>query len=372
MKTYLVCAIPAALALSGCRGCHTVPDVHAQRKELIETVYASGKIIPDQEYSLSALCSGKICRKLVRDGDTVRKGQVLFEISAEEARNRTEAAAGTYEITAGDLSDQGPRLRNLSLALRNATLRLQNDSLTYQRWKQLWNEGIGTNTNLDNCRMRYEVARNEKEIAREQYQSAFNELRVARNNARTQLGLAQKELEEYSVRSDRDGVVYQTFKEAGEAVRANEVVALVGDRRTPLIRLAVDQQDIDRIRQGQLVLVQADASGNRIDTAQVSRIYPVMNEVDQTFRVDARFTDVRAPLFIHSSVEANIIIRRKAGCLVLPRIALAGKDSVQIEVGRKQKTVRIETGIATLDDIEVLSGIDENTVVKPPAKMERP
>jgi multidrug efflux pump subunit AcrA (membrane-fusion protein) len=369
MRTYFLLA---ALTFIGCWGCRRVATIHAQRKELIETVYASGKIVPGEEYSLAALCTGRIIRKWVQDGDTVHKGQLLYEVGAEDALRRADAAAGTYAITKEDISGTGPRLKDLELALQNARLRLENDSLVYFRWKQLWSENIGTRNNLDNCLMNYEVAQNNWRIAGQQYQAALNELRVTRNNARTQLSAVQKELEEYSIRSDREGIVYQTFKEAGEAVRLNEVVALVGSSRRPEIRLAVDQQDIGRIVPGQTVLVQADAGGSRIYTARVIRRYPVMNEVDQTFRVDAEFTDGVAPAFIHSSAEANIIIRRKPGCLVLPRTALSAKDSVRIGERGRWKAVRIETGISTLDDIEVLSGIDEHSAVRPPEKTEEP
>jgi len=369
MKT---CFLLTALTFIGCWGCRRVETIHAQRKELIETVYASGKIVSGEEYSLAALCTGKIVHKWVRDGDTVHKGQLLYEVSAEDVRRRADAAAGTYAITESDLSGGGPRLKNLELALQNAGIRLRNDSLVYFRWKQLWSENIGTKNNLDNCRMNYETAQNEKRIAEQQYQVALNELRVTRNNAWAQLGTAAKELEEYSIRSDRDGIVYQTFKEVGEAVRLNEDVALMGNGRRPEIRLAVDQQDIGRIVPGLRVLVQADAAGSRVYTARVSRVYPVMNETDQTFRVDAEFADGVAPAFIHSSVEANIIIRRKAGCLVLPRSALAAPDSVRIGERGRWKMVRVETGISTLDDVEILSGIDELTAVRPPEKTGQP
>jgi multidrug resistance efflux pump len=371
MKIIFVRSVLAALTVLGCWGCRRVAVVHAERRELIETVYASGKIVPEAEFSLAALCTGRIVRKWVRDGDTVHKGQLLFDISAEDVRKRAEAAAGTYGISAADLSEQGPRLKNLSLALQNALLRMQNDSLTYWRWLRLWDENIGTKNNLDNCRVNYELALNDWRIAQEQYRVALNELQVARNNAQTQLSAVRKELADYSIRSDREGVVYQTFKEEGEAVRLNEVVALVGNDR-PLIRLAVDQQDIGRIVIGQAVLVQADAAGSRVYKATVDRIYPVMNETDQTFRVDARWMENEAPAFIHSSVEANIIIRRKAGCLVLPRTALAAPDSVRIEDGGRLRMTAIKTGISTLDDIEILSGMDEHAAVRLPEKSETP
>jgi len=209
----------------------------------------------------------------------------------------------------------------------------------------------------------YQLSLNQKKIAEQKYYAAVSDLQVTHSNARSQLSTAGKDLEDFFIRSDRDGVVYQTFKEAGETVYTNEVVALLGERNNQVIRLAVDQQDISRIRTGQQVLLQADVTGNTIYEALVSYIYPVMNEQDQTFRVDALFTGQEAPSFIHSSVEANIIVQKKNKALVLPRKALAGNDSVWVQVKRNRKKTGIKTGITTLDFVEITAGLNEKTPV---------
>jgi hypothetical protein len=97
-----------------------------------------------------------------------------------------------------------------------------------------------------------------------------------------------------------------------------------------------------------------------------------MNELDQTFRVDAFFSAGRTPSFIHSSVEANIIIQRKPGALVLPRTVLASNDSVLVDEGGKLRMRPVVIGISTPDEIEILAGIDEKTRVKLSPKTETP
>ena len=59
-------------------GCNHTPVIYPERKNIIETVYASGKIISADEFNLAALSNGTIVKKLVRDGDTVQKGQLLL------------------------------------------------------------------------------------------------------------------------------------------------------------------------------------------------------------------------------------------------------------------------------------------------------
>lgn len=343
--------------------CNRVTKIYPERKDIIETVYASGKIISANEYKLAALSNGTIIKKLVKDGDPVQKGQLLYVISNEAASERYNAALKNYQVVTSNRSEHSPLLNDLKLTLLNAAVKCTNDSITYYRYKGLLAQDIGTRSNLDNVYTTYQLSMNQKKIAEQKYYAALNDLQVSHSNARSQLTAANKELKDYFIRSEHDGVVYQTFKEAGETVYANEVVALMGENNNQVIRLAVDQQDISRIRTGQQVLLQTDVSGNTIYEAAVSYIYPVMNEQDQTFRVDAVFTRKPAPSFIHSSVEANIIIQKKSKVLVLPRNALAGNDSVWVQVKKSRKKVGIQTGITTLDHVEIRAGLDERTPV---------
>jgi HlyD family secretion protein len=356
--------ISALVVIMTWLGCDNTPVIYPERKDIIETVYASGKIVSANEFKLAALSNGTIIKRLVKDGDTVQKGQLLFVISNEAAKDKFDAALKNYQNVAANLSSQSPLLNDLKLSLQNAAVKCSNDSLTYHRYKNLWVQDIGTKSNLDYVYANYQLSQNQEKIAEQKYYSALNDLQVSQSNARSQLTTAREDLNEFFIRSDRDGVVYQTFKEAGETVYANEVVAVLGAHGNQVIRLAVDQQDISKIRTGQQVLLQSDVSGNTIYEAVVSYIYPVMNEQDQTFRVDALFSNQAALAFIHSSIEANIIVQKKNKALVLPRNVLLGNDSVWIQVKKNRiKKMGIQTGISTLDHVEIISGLDEKTPV---------
>ncbi|OQP49817.1 hypothetical protein A4H97_28440 [Niastella yeongjuensis] len=343
--------------------CNNTPVVFPERKDIVEAVYAAGKIIPENEYKLSSLSNGTIIKKLVKDGDTVQKGQLLYIINNEAAKEQFKAASKNFHMATENLSGQSPLLNDLKLSMQNAEVKCDNDSSIYYRYKALWSQNIGTRNNLDNAFANYQVSLNQKNMAEQKYYAAVNELEVSAGNARSQLASAGKDLQEYFIRSDRDGVVYQTFKETGETVFTNEVVALIGNAGHQLIRLSVDQEDIGSVQTGQQVLLQTDVTGNTIYEAIVSCIYPVMNEQDQTFRVDATFSNLSAPAFIHSSVEANIIIQKKNKALVLPRTALAANDSVWVQVNGDKTKKHIQTGITTLENVEIIAGLDETTPV---------
>jgi len=326
-------------------------------------VYASGKIISENEYKVSSLINGTIVKKLVKDGDTIIKGQLLYVISHDAAKERFNAALKNYHVVSTNLSEQSPLLNDLKLSVQNAQVKFTNDSATWHRYNNLWAENIGTKSNLDNAYTNYLTSLNHKKIAEQKYFTALNDLQVSHSNAQSQLTAARKDLKEYFIRSNTNAVVFQTYKEAGETVYSNETVALLGERSDRVIRLAVDQQDIDKIKTGQQVLLQTDITGSTIYKAKVSCIYPVMNEADQTFRVDAQFAQLPEQSFIHSSVEANIIVQTKNKALVLPRTAFINNDTVLILIKGKETKARVQTGISTLDYVEVLWGIDEKTPV---------
>lgn len=348
--------------------CNQSKIIHPQRKNIIETVYASGKIMADSEYTVYALNPGAVIKKLVKEGDKVSKDQVLYIINNTAPAARLEAADVSYTNARQNLSVNSRILGDLEISMQNAGIKFSNDSLQYIRLKNLWADNIGTKSSLDNAEMQYRTSLNNKRSAKEKYYSTVNDLNVSLKNAHSQLATARNDLNNYIIRAESAGTIYQMMKEKGESVRANDPVALVGKSSDRIIRLSVDQQDIDKIKPGQQVLLKTDISGDKIFQATVIRTYPVMNEADQTFRVDAAFANADSQPYIHSSVEANIIIQRKKQCLVIPNHVLLTGDSVRIKLNGQLKTVAVKTGIHTIDDVEVLSGLDEHTDIIAPSQ----
>ncbi|WP_354003241.1 efflux RND transporter periplasmic adaptor subunit [Mucilaginibacter aquariorum] len=257
-------------------------------------------------------------------------------------------------------------MNDLKIAQENADLKFRNDSSLYNRYKNLWAQNIGTKVNLDNAQTQYELSYNQMKSAREKYLSTLNDLQLSMKNAESTAAGSKADLENYFIRAESRGTVYQLFKEKGEAVKMNEPVALLGRSGARLVRLAVDQEDIRQISAGQQVLLKTDASGEHIFQARISRIYPVMNEADQTFRVDAVFDSQNGPAYLHSSVEANIIVARKTNCLTIPLAMLMAGDSIRVRENGRVLIRAIKTGIRTTNDVEVISGANRHTAILEP------
>jgi HlyD family secretion protein len=356
-KLLIVCIVPALI------GCDTASVIYPTRKDIVETVYASGKIVPQNEHWLSAQKTGIIIKKLVDDGDTVTRGQLLYVINDYVADKRFAAAVASYNAITYNLSPSSPVLQDLQLALHNAEVQLKNDSTNYVRWRNLWEHDIGTKSNLDKSYSQFLVSRNDKQIAEQKYYSLLRDLQTSRRISRSELSSARKNFDDIYIRSDANGIAYRTLKETGELVKDNETLVLLGDECDHIIRLSVDQEDIDKIRVGQQILLEVDAIESEVFEASVTFISQVMNELDQTFRVEARFNPPVNQGFIYTSVEANIIVDKRKKALVLPRTALIAGDSILVRENGREKKVAVQLGISTLDHVEVLSGVRENTAV---------
>ena len=264
-------------------GCNNNQKVYPERKDIIEAVYASGKIISENEHSIYALYNGTVIKKLVNDGDTVVKGQLLYVIRKEISFPGLQS--GPYNSI---------------------------------------NKNLTKNPSF---------------------------ITVPRTT------------EKLFIRSDCDGLIYQATKETGESVRELELLVLIGERFKRVAELSVDQLDIARVKVKQMVLLKSDVTGDTIYEAEVKKIYPLMNETNQTFRVDVALKHNLNFPFIHNTVDGNILIQKKEKALVLPASAVLEGDSVYIENNNHVQKIKIKPGIRGIDFIEVLNGIDENTPV---------
>ncbi|MCQ6958702.1 HlyD family efflux transporter periplasmic adaptor subunit [Mucilaginibacter sp. JC4] len=300
------------------------------------------------------------------EGDSVHRGQVLYILRHTAPAAKMEAAASVLLNARENISVRSRILNDLKIAQENADLKFRNDSSLYNRYKNLWAQNIGTKVNLDNAQTQYELSYNQMKSAREKYLSTLNDLQLSMKNAESTAAGSKADLENYFIRAESRGTVYQLFKEKGEAVKMNEPVALLGRSGARLVRLAVDQEDIRQISAGQQVLLKTDASGEHIFQARISRIYPVMNEADQTFRVDAVFDSQNGPAYLHSSVEANIIVARKTNCLTIPLAMLMAGDSIRVRENGRVLIRAIKTGIRTTNDVEVISGANRHTAILEP------
>jgi multidrug resistance efflux pump len=319
--------------------------------------------VAKDEYEVYSQAEGYLAEKLVQDGDDVSIGDALFVIEADQQSARYRLARDNYDMAASNYRDNSPVLGELRAAITTAESKLKFDSVNYLRYHNLLERNATTRAEFERMKLLYDNSRNEYDLQKSRYEKVKNQLYIDLQNASSQMKIARDESGRYTVRSQVDGKVFRTMKEKGELVRRNEAVAVIGQDSVFYFQLSVDELDVQRIKLGQSVLAKIDAYPETIFNAKVTKIYPMINKQQQSIRVDAELTGRLPGAFSGLALEANIIISQKQRTLVISKSALLPGDSVVIKTASGTQKRKIKLGIETLDEIEVMAGLDSTDVL---------
>jgi HlyD family secretion protein len=331
-----------------------------KRRDLIEVVYASGNLYPQNEYKVISNVTGYLEDLLVKEGDSIQLNQALFNVSGPNRNSEQSASAFALRIADENASNTSPILQQLKEKLASAKAKASNDSLTSIRYTNLAKTGAIAQSDLDKVKTLYESSRREANALKEQVEAQERSLKVEAVQARNRFNQANNNLGDGTIRSMINGKVFEIYKQVGDFVHQNEVIALLGDAGAPYARLSIDESDMALVQTGEKVLITLDAYPNQTFKAIVDKVYPKLNKTEQSVRVDALFTQNPPQGIYGLNLEANIIIRESKNVLTIPRAALLNGDSIQVKRDGNMQKVKIKLGSSDLDFIEILDGISES------------
>jgi HlyD family secretion protein len=216
-----------------------VETAMVERRTVTQTVSASGKIQPEKEVKISSEVSGEIVELTVRDGDKVKKGDLLVKINQDiylSALNRARAAFNSSKSQLAQAEAQFIEANN-----------------NYGRNKTLYEKKVISDAEWDAANSAYKIAQLNVESARFQAESAGATLKEAEDNLRRT-----------TIYSPIDGTVSALYVELGE-----RVVGTAQMTGTELLRVAdlgnmevvvdVNENDIIRVTKGDTAKVEVDA-----------------------------------------------------------------------------------------------------------------
>lgn len=329
--------------------------------KITESVYASGIVKSKNQYQVYATVSGLIEQILIREGDLVKKGDALFVIKNETSRLNTENAGLADEFA--EWNRNGDRLNELKGAIEVARLKMLNDSTLLVRQRGLWAQQIGSRVELEQRELAYTSSVNAFQAAVLRYKDLKKQLDFLAEQSKKQLSISKNIAQDYIVRSQTDGRVYNITKEKGEIVGTQSALAIIGAADDFELELQIDENDIARIKPGLRTLLTLDSYKGAVFEAVITRIDPIMNERTRTLTVKAEFAQKPPVLYPNLTVEANIVIQTKENALTIPRAFLTGDSLVVLENGSARK---VETGLKDYQKAEILSGLHENETIQKP------
>jgi len=345
------------------------------RLDIVETVTGSGKIQPEREVKISSDVSGEIIELPVKEGQEIKKGDLLVKINPDLYQSGLKRAQASVQNARANLSQAEARL-----------ISAQQD---FERNKQLFAKGIISKADYDKAETNYKVALANKKAAQFAINTALANLREAKDNlART------------TIYAPISGTISRLNVELGERV--------VGTKQmtgTEIMRIAnlhnmeaevdINENDIVKIKVGDSARIDVDAylkeqfkgviteiansaanslgSGDQITNFKVKiRILPESYQ-HLTEGKPANYSPFRPGM----TTSVDIISNVKKDVLAVPISAVTVRSDTTAHPKKEMKTSGenfevvfvnnngkakikvVETGIQDDNNIEIIKGLKE-------------
>ncbi len=283
------------------------------KKDLTSTVEASGEVKPKRYVNVSANVSGRITRLYVKEGDVVRKGQLLAQIDSTrfEAENRQSEAA----------------LASSRADLDRALADLEATKLAHERTKRMYADELVADQAMEQADAELKV----KQALVESQRKRINQLEAVLESTRDTL-------EKATVPAPMDGVITSLPKEEGEVVIGAQsfqptIIMTVADLSVMEVEILVDETDIRNVTMGQEAEVRVDALEGVKITGEVTEIgssaiprgalgttTTSSNTGNQAkdFKVTVTLADPPANLRPGLNATADIVTARKQSVMAVP------------------------------------------------------
>lgn len=224
-----------------------------EKRSLIETVSASGKLQPETEVKIQSEVSGQIVELPVKEGDIVEKGQVLVRINPDlytSAYNRADAAFNSAKSS----------LASAKARLVQSQAQFKAQELNFNRQKKLFEEKAISQAEYDNATSQYETAKAEVTASIE----SINGAEFSIESALASRNEASDNLKRTTILAPMKGTVTALTKEIGETVLGNnmmsgDVIMKISALNSMEVNVEVNESDIVRVNVGDTAIVEVDA-----------------------------------------------------------------------------------------------------------------
>ena len=359
-----------------------IPFARATRQTLSDTVSTNGKVEPIEYTDIHVDTAGMVKRLLVHQGDTVRQGQIIAELSqpgltedlqASEARVE-EARAALKTLRAGGRTEDRAELEgnlNRLIAQRAAAQRnlealqrlLASQAATPFEVQQAQQAVNDLDVQIQSLRSRQSSL-----VGKGDLDSAEARLREAEANVR----LARTHLGQNTIVTPLAGTVYDLPAREGAYLNAGDPVASVGKVDPVRVRVYVDEPELGRVAPGEAVRITWDALAGKEWTGTVEKrpSEVIALGTRQVGEVLCTIDNPNHELVPGTNVNAFILTQVVENALTIPKTAVRRESGIGVYLLRPDNTVKwqnVKTGVSDALRVEIYSGLRDGDAVAQPS-----
>ncbi len=374
MTTLVILVAVVVLAALATRRDDSIPVrvARVEQTNIRSVVSTNGRIEPVNNFEAHAPIAASVKRVLVKEGDHVRKGQLLVELDdanarAEAAKAQTQVMSAQADLSAVKRGGNQEEVLNLDAQLVKARTDRDTAQRNLDALKKLEPQGAASAGEVREAENALARADAQLNLLQQKQTKRYSKPEVAkveaqRSEARAAYAAARDVLGKSNVRAPFDGIVYSLPAKEGAFVNAGDLLLQVADLRQVLVRAFVDEPDVARLASGQPIEVNWDAIPGRIWPAKIGvvpstvRLHGARNVGETTCIVDN--TDLK--LLPNINVGVTIVTGEHQNVLVVPREAIRSDDTapyVLLVVDHELKRRPVDTGLSNLTQVEIKNGL---------------
>jgi HlyD family secretion protein len=397
------------------KGVVTVQTGKAGRQDLASIVSASGEVRPKTYVNIGANAFGKITRLYVKEGDRVKKGQLLAQLENVQSSADVNATQASVEASETDSVAAAAALNTSMADLNRAQSDFERAQLDWTRAQGLFKDSLIAKSEFDSQKAAWQtaqagLAQAQARVAQAKAQKDSADRHIAQNRAN--LTHAADVLQKTTYAAPYDGMITNLPVREGETVvigiqnSPGSTLMTLADMSVITAEVKVDETDIVNVRLGQSAEVTIDAIPKKTFKAIVTEIgnnaivrstgvstsqQTSASQEAKDFKVVVTLQDPPDNLRPGLSATAKVTTATRSSVLAIPIQALTvrtradliaatekgavqaaapqaeasnstsvDKEEVQgvfvIRAG-KAEFLPVQTGITGTTDIEVLSGL---------------
>ncbi|QQF51567.1 efflux RND transporter periplasmic adaptor subunit [Campylobacter fetus] len=336
-----------------------------KKGNLTQSVEAVGEVFAENLVDVGAQVSGQIKELYVKVGDKVKKGDKIAQIDSIKQQNTLDQQLAALEI--------------LNAKLKSAKISLNIAEIQYNRELRLAEQNATSVENLEN----YKNTLSLQNASLKEIEAQIKQTQIEISTARTNLNYTD-------IRAPFDGVVVSVPVEVGQTLNANQTTPTlvnIADLSKMEIRMQISEGDVPKISIGDRVEYSILSDINKKYTGSLTSIDPGLTTLsDGKYKTTSSSSGSSSSssssavyyyaklkvdnssefLRIGMTTQNTIIIKEIKDTLLLPTMAIKSDENgnfVLIKNGEEIKKVRVEVGISSSVDTQILSGLSEGDEV---------
>lgn len=348
------------------------------RANIRSLISTNGKVEPLNNFEAHAPVATTVKRVLVKEGDHVKRGQLLLQLDDADARTNAAKAIAALKGAQADINavqTGGTREEVLTTDAQLVKARADRDNAerNFEALQRLQKTGAASMGEVKEGEAQWNTAQANVSLLEQKLKERYSKPEIAhveaqKSEAQAAYDAATEILNKSNVKAPFDGVVYSVPVRTGNYVNAGDLLLQEADLSQVRVRAFVDEPDVGRLSPGERIEVSWDALPGRIWQGQLLNT-PATVKLLGSRNVGEITTNINNSdfkLLPNTNVTVQIITAEHHNVLVVPREALRLDDGTPYVYRVDDDELRrqpVKTAIINLTQAEVTQGLSDNQLI---------